>query len=189
MVVDAAGNAYVGSFGFDLDSGDAFAPTDLILVRADGSVSIAAQDLAFPNGSVITPDGTTLIVGESFGWGYVAFTIGEDATLSDRRRWADTPAMAPDGCALDAESGIWFADAAGSQVVRVLEGGQITHRIETPMPTFACALGGERGTTLFALCATDSNPTAVAGTGSGVIVTTEVAVPGAEPPGVPGLQG
>ena len=66
---------------------------------------------------MITPDGRTLIVGESMGGGYLAFTIEADATLSDRRVWAEVPGMAPDGCALDAEGGIWMADAAGSGCV------------------------------------------------------------------------
>lgn len=182
MVVDGNGNAYVGNFGFDYESGARFNTTDLLLVRPDGSVSIAASGLRFPNGTVITPDGSTLIVGESFGSGYEAFTINADATLGERRRWADTPDMAPDGCTLDADGAIWFADALGSQVVRVVEGGEITDRRPTPMPTFACALGGEDGQTLFVLCAPSSKPDEVAGRAAGAIYTTRVEVPHAGRP-------
>ena len=39
--------------------------------------------------------------------------------------------MAPDGCTIDAAGGIWFSDALGKQVVRVVEGGEITHRLTT----------------------------------------------------------
>ena len=178
MVVDGSGNAYVGNFGFDYETaGAAFAPADLALVRADGSVEVAATGLRFPNGAVITPDGATLIVGESFGAGYEAFTIAGDATLGERRRWADVPGMAPDGCTLDADGAIWFADALGSQVVRVREGGEVTHRVPTPMPTYACALGGDDGRTLFVLCAPATHPTEVAGKGAGAIFTTPVDVP------------
>ncbi len=176
MVVDASGNAYVGNFGFDLDAGEEFVPADLALVRPDGTVSVAADTMAFPNGSVITPDGGTLIVGETFGGGYTAFTIGDDGTLSGRRRWAETPGMAPDGCTLDAEGGIWFADAIGSQVVRVLEGGEITDRLDLPMNTYATTLGGDDGRTLFVLCAPDSSSSVVAGKAGGVIFTTSVDV-------------
>jgi sugar lactone lactonase YvrE len=169
MVVDAAGNAYVGNFGFDLEARDRYRPADLALVRADGTVEIAATELRFPNGSVITPDERTLIVGQSFGGDYVAFTIDDDATLTDRRTWATIEGTAPDGCTLDAAGGIWFSDALGSQVVRVEEGGNVTHRVATPQPTFACMLGGDDGTTLFALCAPGSGADASAGKAAGAI--------------------
>ena len=183
MVVDDAGNAYVGNFGFDYETpGTPFATADLALVRVDGTVEVAAPGLRFPNGSVITPDGRTLIVGESFGGGYEAFTIADDATLGDRRRWADVPGMAPDGCTLDEEGAIWFSDAIGSQVVRVREGGEVTDRVATTMPTYACALGGDDGRTLFVVTAPASHPGDVAGKASGAIYATRVDVPHAGRP-------
>ena len=91
--------------------------------------------------------------------------------------WATVEGTAPDGCTLDAEGGIWFSDAFGSQVVRVVEGGEVTHRVPTPMPTFACALGGDDGSTLFVLCAMGTHEQDVAGTGSGAIYTMQVDAP------------
>ena len=114
---------------------------------------MAATGLAFPNGSVITPDGSTLIVGESFGADYVAFDIAADATLSNRRVWASVPGTAPDGCALDADGAIWFSDALGSQVVRVLEGGEVTHRIADADADLRVRARRRRSATLFVLCA------------------------------------
>lgn len=169
MVVAANGDAYVGNFGFDLEGQAAFATATLALVRADGTVTAAATDMRFPNGSVITDDGSTLIVGQSFGGDYVAFTIGDDGSLTDRRTWATVPGTAPDGCTMDAAGGIWFSDALGSQVVRVTEGGTVTDRIPTPQPTFACMLGGDDGRTLFALCSPGSHPDQVAGQAAGAI--------------------
>jgi sugar lactone lactonase YvrE len=175
MVVDARGNAYVGNFGYDFETaGTPFHTADLALVRPDGSAEVAATGLAFPNGSVITPDGRTLIVGESFGADYVAFDIADDATLSNRRVWASVPGMAPDGCALDGDGAIWFSDALGSQVVRVLEGGAVTDRVATPMPTYACALGGEDLDTLFVLCSPATHPDDVAGKALGAIFTLDL---------------
>ncbi len=174
MVVDRHGNAYVGNFGFDLEGGADPQGAALILVRTDGTAEAVADDVKFPNGSVITPDESTLIVGESFGGGYEAWTIRADATLTDRRRWADTPGMAPDGCTLDDAGGIWFSDAVGSQVVRVLEGGEITHQVPTPQPTFACMLGGLDGRTLYALTAPGSHPDDVAGKAGGAIYQRRV---------------
>ncbi len=143
MVVDGNGNAYVGNFGFDIE---ATRPerrlADLALVRPDGTTEVAAAGLKFPNGSVITPDGRTLIVGESTGARYLAFDIDDDARLTNRRVWADVPGHGPDGCALDADGGIWMADASGSGCHRVTEGGEITDTIVASQPVFACTLGG-----------------------------------------------
>ena len=177
MVVDDNGNIYVGNFGFDLESQAEFQPADLALIRPDGSTTVAATALAFPNGSVITPDGETLIVGQTFGGDYQAFTIGDDGTLTNRRQWAEIPGTAPDGCTLDAGGGIWFSDALGSQVVRVEEGGAVTDRVATPQPTFACALGGDDGRTLHVLCAPGSHPDEVAGKAGGAIYTMRVQHP------------
>lgn len=182
MVVDHLGNAYVGNFGFDIVGGASFAPTDLVMVRPDASAVVVASDLKMPNGSVITPDGSTLIVGETYGAGYEAWSIGTDGTLSDRRRWADVPGTYPDGCSMDAEGAIWFSDAIGRQVLRVREGGEVTHSLRTPHPTYACMLGGSDGCTLFALTAPSSHPDRVRGKSEGAIYSTRVDHPRAGRP-------
>jgi len=177
MVVDARGNAYVGNFGFDMEAEADFAVASLALVRPDGSTEVAATDLMFPNGSVIVDDGATLIVGETFGGKLVAFDIGSDAMLSNRRTWAEVEGMAPDGCTVDASGGIWFSDALGHQVVRVIQGGEVTHRLPTEDHTYACMLGGAAGDRLFALTCVDAHPSKSAGTGTGKLWVTTVDTP------------
>ncbi|CAN5550514.1 hypothetical protein BH23ACT3_BH23ACT3_02300 [soil metagenome] len=179
MVVDANGNAYVGNFGFDLFTlGPAgAAPAKLALVRPDGSAEVAAEGLLFPNGSVITPDGSTLIVGETMGGRYTAYTIAPDGTLDDGRVWAAVEGYAPDGCTLDAAGGIWFADALGARVVRVEHGGAITDAIDVGAGTFACTLGGAEGRTIFILTAASADPSEAAGSGAGTIMTARVEHP------------
>jgi len=169
MVVDAQGRAYVGCFGFDLMGFADPKLAPLVRVDPDGSSRIVAEELMFPNGSVITPDGSTLIVGETAGCRYSAFTIAPDGSLTDRRVWAQlaaTPelgplqemlpkiAVGPDGCTLDAEGHIWAADEVGGRCIRIAPGGAIVDEVRTPegLGCFACALGGEDGRTLL-LCA------------------------------------
>jgi sugar lactone lactonase YvrE len=176
MVVAGDGTAYVGNFGFEL-GGAPMRAAVLARVTANGEVSVAAEELEFPNGTVITPDGRTLIVGESFGKRATAFTIAPDGTLHDRRLWADLGDVFPDGCTLDAEGAIWFADARGTAVVRVREGGEVTDRVEAGQPTFACALGGDDGRTLFVVCADSARDDEVVGTATGTIRTLRVDVP------------
>lgn len=179
MVVDGRGNAYVGNFGFDLVGGGRPTAADLVLVCPDGTVEVAATDLRFPNGSVITPDGATLIVGESMGERYSAFTVDDDGSLSDRRTWAEVPGKGPDGCALDAEGCIWMADAFGGGCFRIAAGGEVVGHVEASQTVFACALGGEDRRTLFLLTAPSFLPDQVAGKGLGRIEATVVDVPGA----------
>jgi sugar lactone lactonase YvrE len=62
-------------------------------------------------------------------------------------------------------------------VVRVREGGEITHRLPTPDNVYACMLGGPDGRTLFALTAAGAHPKVVAGTGTGALWQTQVEVP------------
>jgi sugar lactone lactonase YvrE len=155
MVVDAKGHAYIGNAGFDLMAGGEPSTANLVRVDLDGTVALAADGLAFPNGSVVTPDGSTLIVGETMGNRYTSFTIEDDGTLTHRRIWADLAGVAPDGCGLDAEGRIWCADAFGKRCVLVEEGGRLVEEIPAPegMGVYACMLGGPDGTTLLQCCA------------------------------------
>ncbi len=159
MVVDAGGRAYVGNFGFNLGSGVKPTPAELICVEADGSARIVADDLMFPNGTVITPDGDTLIVAETIGARLTAFDIEASGDLSRRRVWSELPRGAvPDGICLDEAGGIWSASPTTCECIRQLEGGEITHRVEVDQGAFACMLGGNDGRTLYVLTADTSDP-------------------------------
>ncbi len=176
MVVAADGTAYVGNFGSDLLAGEPLSEATLAVVGPDGTVLAGPADLLFPNGSVITPDGGTLIVGETLAHRYRAFPIGPDGQLSAGGVWAETGTRSPDGCTLDADGAIWFADASGHDVVRVTEGGEVLEAIAFPDRTYACVLGGPDGTTLFvATAGTLPGPDAPVGTGR--IWSVEVDVP------------
>jgi sugar lactone lactonase YvrE len=154
MVVDADGNAYVGDFGYDLLGGAPPAPGVLALARPDGTSEVAATDLHFPNGCVITPDGE-LIVAESAANRLTAFRIETDGSLTDRRLFADLGGHVPDGICLDAEGAVWVADPLHNCVVRVGDGGEVLERRATEQGAFACELGGDDGCTLF-VCTYDA---------------------------------
>jgi sugar lactone lactonase YvrE len=179
MVVDAAGRAYVGNFGYDYPAG-AMKPAKLARVDPDGTVSAAADELVFPNGSMITPDGKTLIVGETFAGRMTAFDIAADGSLAGRRVWAALPERAvPDGACLDAEGAIWVASPTTNDVLRMHEGGRVSERIDTGRGTFACMLGGEDRRTLFIFTGDGSDPKISREKRTASIVAVEVEVPGA----------
>jgi sugar lactone lactonase YvrE len=179
MVVDGLGRAYVGNFGFDLNARADFKPAELILVPPDGAARVVADDLRFPNGTVITPDGSTLIVGESFGGRLSAFDIEPDGSLSGRRVWAQLDGSVPDGICLDAEGAIWVSSPVSNEVLRVREGGEITRRIATETQAIACMLGGADRCTLFVLTSSTTEPDAAREQLSARVETLVVDVPGA----------
>lgn len=172
MVIDKKGRAYVGNFGFDYFNEKPFAPTKLILVYPNGEAKVVADNMAFPNGTVITPDDKTLIIAETFAAQLTAFDILEDGSLTKRRVWANLKSLAPDGICLDAEEGIWLAAPGRKRVVRVLEGGQITHIVRVENDAYACMLGGPDRKTLFVATSKHSRD-------AGRIEFVEVDIPGA----------
>jgi sugar lactone lactonase YvrE len=148
IVVDGRGNAYVGNIGFDFPDGE-FAPGNLALVTPDGSARQVADGVAFPNGIVVTPDGSTLILAESYANRLTAFDIAADGRLSNRRVWADLGDGVPDGICLDAEGAVWYGDVPNKRCVRVREGGEVLKTIDLDDGCFACMLGGVGRKTLF----------------------------------------
>jgi sugar lactone lactonase YvrE len=152
MVVDGRGNAYVGNIGFDFPGGEV-GPGLIALVAPDGAARQVAEGLAFPNGMVVTPDNSTLIVAESYAHRLTAFDIAADGSLSNRRVWSDLPEAFPDGICLDAEGAIWYADVPNKHCVRVREGGAVLESIDLDRGCFACMLGGADRRTLFLVAA------------------------------------
>lgn len=185
MVVDARGRAYVGNFGFDLDAEMAargpesviadHPTTTLACIDPDGGVAVVAEAMSFPNGPVITPDGRTLIVGETLAGRLTAFDLGEDGALSNRRVWAPTWPRVPDGICLDAAGAVWIANPLAPECVRIAAGGEVLEVVETgDMPCFACMLGGPEGRHLFMLVAPTSDHAKAAEAPLGKVLVCEV---------------
>jgi len=206
MVVDPEGRAYVGNFGFDLfgefaargfDSVLANHPTaNLACVWPDGSARVVATDMHFPNGTVITPDGKTLIVAETLAERLTAFDIGADGSLTNRRVWAWVkPGIPlgsaelfakpigtafhrlPDGIALNADGQIWMANALAPECVLFAPGGKVLEVIDTGVPCFACMLGGDDGRTLFMLTHPPTGGSDATTSPEGKLIITTVDVP------------
>ena len=180
MTVDRQGRAYVGNFGFELDGVEAPAPTVLVRVDADGSAHVVADDLLFPNGTVISADGLTLIIAETWGARLTAFDVHPGGILSGRRVWAPMPDVAvPDGICLDAEGAIWAASPTTHECLRLREGGEVLARIATGRGAYACMLGGADRRTLFICTADSHDPERQARERNGRIEAHDVSVPGA----------
>ena len=190
MVVDNTGRAWVGNFGFDLDAlmeekgvEEALADhptTNLVRVDPDGTVHLAASDMHFPNGTVITPDGRTLIVAETLSMCLTAFDIEADGSLTNRRVWAPVGMRAPDGICLDADGNVWVANAMAPECVLVAPGGEILQTITTSQLCYACMLGGDDGRTLHMVTAQSSDKGEASAVAAGKIEVARVDVGRAE---------
>jgi sugar lactone lactonase YvrE len=153
IVVDGRGNIYLNGFGFDFLGGGAPTPGIIALVTPDGSARQVADGIEFPNGMVVTPDNSTLIIAESFAGRLTAFDIAADGSLSSRRLWADLGGPGNgDGICLDADGMVW-TPVRGNACARVREGGEVLQKIELDRPCYACMLGGPDRRTLFMLAA------------------------------------
>ncbi|MDQ1374298.1 MAG: hypothetical protein QOJ09_1636 [Actinomycetota bacterium] len=183
LVVDGRGNAYVNGGGFDLMAGEEFAPGIVALITPDGSARQVADGIEFPNGMLVTPDDSTLIVAESYAKRLTAFDIAADGGLSNRRVWADLDDGVPDGICMDAENAVWYADVPNRRCVRVREGGEVVHTIELDRGCFACALGGPDRRTLFMMATEWSGPANMFdGPRTGQVLTAQAAAAGAGRP-------
>jgi sugar lactone lactonase YvrE len=193
LLVDPDQGIYVGNFGFEPEETD-ITPTSLLRVDADGTPTVVAEDVIFPNGMAITPDGGTLYLAETFAYRISAFDRAPDGTLSNRRIWAEfgsTPsptvthvlevdAVSPDGIWLDAEGALWVADARGSGALRMVD-GEVVDRIPVADGTavFALTLGSGNGKTLFMCTAAALGKADHQTERGGRVLMCDVDVPGA----------
>lgn len=181
MLVDARGRAYVGNFGFDYFGGAEPAATHLVMVSPDGPARVVADDLHGPNGTVVTPDGRTLVIAESMARHLTAFDVAHDGSLQGRRVWADLPeGVVPDGICLDAGGAIWVACPKTGRCYRIREGGEVLDVVTLRGSCgIAPALGGPGRRTLFVCSADTIVPEECVARRPGRIETVRVEVPGA----------
>ncbi len=150
----------------------------IICISVKGTSSVVARELFSPNGTVISPDNSTLIVAETLGHRLIAFTIASDGTLQNRRVWAQFENdIKPDGICLDREGAIWAA-TAGSRAVRVSEGGEIDQQVTTERPVFATMLGGPERKHLFMCTSASDDTVIIRRKANATIDVVEVGIPG-----------
>lgn len=186
MHVTEGGHAYVGNFGFDLGNEDPVA-THLAHIDPQGNVSEVPGEVLFPNGSGIHPDGKTFLVAETFKHRVTAYDLAGDGTLSNQRVWAQlTDNLHPDGIAIDADGGVWIANALTetdeSGFYRVVEGGEITDVILVPDAwAVAATFGGPDLATLYLVCNATTLADFAENKSKGSIRTADVGKRGVKP--------
>ncbi|KAA9164396.1 SMP-30/gluconolactonase/LRE family protein [Amycolatopsis acidicola] len=179
LCVSPGGHGYLGGFGYDFYHEATPQPGQLWHIAPDGSVSLGADGFTFPNGTVILPGTSTLVVAETWGHRLTAFDIGPDGALTNRREWAKLWAdSTADGLTVDREHGIWISSIVEHKFVRVVEGGRITAEIDMGDELAVdCALGGADGRTLYLSTSNSWHPAETA-VREGRVYRVRVEVPG-----------
>jgi sugar lactone lactonase YvrE len=183
LVTTPSGTTFLGGFGYDLYADAPQRPGPVFRIDPDGTPTVVEDDMVFPNGSVILPGTSTLVVAETWAARLTAFDVDDGGGLVGKRVWAELPeGSTPDGICVDAAGAVWVSSIATSRFYRVEQGGRITQTIAVGGRCATdCVLGGPGGTTLFLLTSNSWQPTETAGR-EGRIEAVEVEVPG---PGLP----
>lgn len=187
MVRRADGTCYVDSVDFDFMAASRGEVERrrcrLLIARPDGSIGVASDEMFFPNGLVITPDGRTLIVADTRDRCVGACAIAADGSLGPREVLASFPDELPDGLCLDASGAIWVANHG--RVVRIGVDGKVLAEIGIgDALATACMLGGADGRSLLITASDTMDREMMRRHPSGRLFMARVDVPGAGLPSV-----
>ncbi len=112
----------------------------------DGSgLTLIADDLKYPNGISMSPDGKVLYVADYLGGIIRAYDISADGKASNPRVHVEV--KSPDGFKVDAAGRIWTSASKGIQVFDV--DGKHLESVDFMGTPTNCAFGGADGKTLF----------------------------------------
>ncbi len=176
FAVDAVDRLYVGNFGYDAFGGEQPRETSLVVVQPDGELTPGPAQLEFPNGTVIVDGGRTLITAESWRGRLTAFDRADDGSLSNPTLFAALEGRHPDGICADADGAVWAPCYNTGELLRVVRGGEVTHRHRFAGSAIACTIGGEDGRTLFCSTFAGSPEQALANAQMGEVYAVPVEV-------------
>ena len=135
-------------------------PTNVYRIDADGSITIAAEGINFPNGLAFSPDESLLYVVESRGATkkILAFDIVAGKTLANLRTFIDAGVGTPDGFRVDVDGNLWCGwgmGSAGLDGVHVFNPeGTLIGRIDLPERCANVCFGGVHRNRLFMAAST-----------------------------------
>lgn len=162
LIVGPADRIFFSDSGFQVGA-EPYVSGRIIVVDTDRSARVFSDDLPFPNGLTISPDGRVLTVAETFAGRVSQYHLGPEGAPTDHRvlvafddlgtvedlEMVLTRKSAPDGICLDAAGNIWVANPLEAKVRCLSPDGKLIGEVVLSQGGIACMLGGEDGKTLF----------------------------------------
>lgn len=160
--------AYISRSGFYPSPDAKIVHSEIYMLYPDNRLSIAAENIGYPNGMDITPDGKTLFVSETFADTISTFDIDEQGQLFNQRTLIqfDTlgfqvsftedgipqnrERMYPDGLCYDKKRAlVWVASPGQKVILGIDKNGTISETIHTRAIPFDCVIGGQDLNTIY----------------------------------------
>lgn len=142
MIHGPDGWSWVGDTGFTFGSDEPVNCGQIFAFHPDYDCRVVASEVFFPNGMVVSPDGKTLFVCETFGKKITAFDIEPEGSLKNRRTFAEVEGH-PDGLCADPDGGLWVPLLFEGKFLRLDSTGDVVSTIDFPgKMAIACANGG-----------------------------------------------
>ncbi len=130
MIPDGTGGLYFGTVDLEqIQKAQPTRPVALYRLTTDGDVILAADELGFANGVMLSKDRKQLYCNETFDATY-AYDVLPDLSLANRRRLIAKEDC--DGMALDAEGRLWITGYRSSELTHVQPDGALLCSVATP---------------------------------------------------------
>jgi sugar lactone lactonase YvrE len=125
--VTPEGELLAGELRFLPMAGDEPRLGRLLKVARDGAVEVLTEDVIWPNGIGVSPDGKTIYLSDYARALVLAVTAG-----GDTREFCRAPRGSADGLAVDSDGGVWLALGEGGGIARFHPDGELDAVMDLP---------------------------------------------------------
>jgi gluconolactonase len=138
--VSADGSVLAGGLRYRPLAGEPAQPGALLAISPQSEVRVLSEEVTWPNGIGVSPDGRTVYCSDYARATVVAIPAEGGAA----RDFARAPRGSADGLALDAEGGVWVALGEGAGIARFHADGSLDGVAEVPARfVSSLSFGGE----------------------------------------------
>jgi sugar lactone lactonase YvrE len=124
----AGGELLAGLLRYRPFAGDEPRPGRLVRLGAGGQTQVLSDEVLWPNGIGVSPDGETIYISDYAQRAVLAVAADGGGT----RTFAASPRGSADGLAVDAEGGVWIALGEGGGIARLRPSGELDELVPLP---------------------------------------------------------